>query len=157
MDIAGLQAWIGRAAAGDSVVYASGDPSRAMLAAARAAGAAGLVVLNFTRAPVSREGRYVATRTAVPAVPIAAPHAPLRTSPEGRILRALTEAARAGRPCPSNLALARRAGLQGRVCASYRVRKLVRAGLIAVDMVGPDRQRVVTIAATGLMTAGGAQ
>ncbi|MBM3927377.1 MAG: hypothetical protein FJ335_02815 [Sphingomonadales bacterium] len=79
---------------------------------------------------------------------------PTRTSPEGRILRALTDAARGGRPCPSNLALARRAGLQGRICASYRVRKLVRAGLITVEMTGPEQQRVVTIVASGLSTAG---
>ncbi len=159
MDSEALRSWVARASAGDSVVYARRQAAAAVLRTARLAAQRGLVTTHINRAPVSHDQQYVALRTATPFVPldlgeIATPRQFLRTSPEARILRALTHAARRSRVCPNNLSLARAAGLTSGICASYRLRKLVRAGLIAIDHPGQDRPRIVTIVATGMHTAG---
>lgn len=61
------------------------------------------------------------------------------------VLDCIVQAARRGMPCPTNDELAARCGLSGKVAASYRVRRLVATGRIAVEDRSPLGRRVVTI------------
>jgi hypothetical protein len=61
------------------------------------------------------------------------------------VLDCLTRAARRSEPCPTNDELAARCGLSGKLAASYRVRRLVAAGKIALVDHSPYGRRVVTI------------
>lgn len=152
-----MHAWLRRAAPGESVVYSAGDrPGREIAGVARALHEAGLVSLTSKR---SAEGfRFIAERRATP---IGAPATgrsnrgrfrikpPVRRSAETTILRVLRMAADRGQPCPTNAELAAIAGLSGAVAASYRMRRLVAAGKIAIAEPGPLERRVVTILAAG--------
>jgi|GEM_PF-4729735 len=75
-------------------------------------------------------------------------------SPAARILEALTDAAEAGDPCPSNKVLAERLGI-GRKSVSYHVLRLEEAGLIE-RRTTPGGLRAIRIAATGRETRPGA-
>lgn len=57
----------------------------------------------------------------------------------------LARAARRGEACPTNEELARHCGLSGKLAASYRVRRLVAEGRIAVEDRSPFGRRIVTI------------
>jgi SOS-response transcriptional repressor LexA len=70
---------------------------------------------------------------------------------EDRVLAMLTVAADAGRPCPTNAALAQTLGLTDANTASVLVKRLETRGAIRVARQGYARQ--VVIAATGATTA----
>jgi len=76
------------------------------------------------------------------------------SQPQWRIMQALTVAAEAGEPCPSNKALAERLGI-GRKSVSYHVLRLEDAGLIG-RRTTPGGLRIIRIAATGHETRPGA-
>ena len=57
----------------------------------------------------------------------------------------LARAARRGGPCPTNDELAAACRLSGKMAASYRMRRLVADGKIAVEDHSPFGRRVVTI------------
>lgn len=61
------------------------------------------------------------------------------------VFEMLVRAAKAGRACPTNEEIARKCGLSDKLAASYRMRKLVHQGLIAVEDRSPYGRRVVTI------------
>lgn len=68
-----------------------------------------------------------------------------------QVLALLSAAAAAGRPCPSNLALARALGIKASGATVY-FKRLVARGAITITQSGP-RGRVVAIVATGQQTA----
>lgn len=59
----------------------------------------------------------------------------------------LVRAARRSEPCPTNEELAARCALSGKLAASYRMRRLVASGRIAVEDHSPFGRRVVTVLA----------
>lgn len=81
--------------------------------------------------------------------------AALADAPTDLIFRALKRAANLGMPCPTDTELARKAGLNSRDQAQWRVRKLIDLGLIQSTLAyeGGVPSRVVTIMATGKFTA----
>ncbi|AMK19353.1 hypothetical protein K663_14875 [Sphingobium sp. MI1205] len=153
-----FEAWVARAVPGEDVVYCTGlRPSEAIGAAVRALHERGLVTMTTKRAD---EGfRFIAQR--LPDPPRRVPERRgrfVRREIRGRytaermILKILVTAADKGHPCPTNGELARRVGLAGAASASYRMRRLVAAGKIAIEEPSPLERRVVTIAATGKQT-----
>lgn len=157
-----LHSWAARARPGDDVVYDEGArPGADIGAAVRGLHDAGLVTMTSKR--VDGRLRFIAQRLADPAAAgrehRGAPHrgrfakrATGRRCAERLIYKLLVEAARRGAPCPTNAELAARVGLSGAVAASYRMRRLVAAGDIAVEEPSPLERRVVTIMATGKQT-----
>lgn len=157
--------WAERARPGDTLTYGSGDRlSPQAVEAVRRLAEADFVDLVRKR----RDGKwiYIAQRRSRafdaarldyrPSRGAVRPSGKMRgRSVERALLRILTRAARLGLPCPGNAALAVMLGLPGAVSASYRMRRLVAAGLIAVEQADPARPRVVTICATGARTASG--
>lgn len=161
MDREQLHQWVARAQPGEDVVYSTGvRPGDGIGAAARALHESGVVALRSKR--FGAGFRFIAVRLA--------DLRPARRSagfaPRGRfvaasddakrttqmVLRVLTRAARRGDPCPTNAEIARIVGLKDAVAASYRMRRLVKAGAIVVDAPSPIERRVVTIVATGQQT-----
>lgn len=61
------------------------------------------------------------------------------------VFECLVRAVRGGQPCPTNDELTAACGLTGRLAASYRMRKLVAMGWIAVEDRHPYGRRKVTI------------
>jgi hypothetical protein len=161
-----FQNWAARAARGEDVVYAIGErPDPAIAPVARQLAEAGVVALTSRRA--GNGFRFIAQRLPDPRPSQMRARTPVNrgrfvlSAHDGKmttraVLRVLAQAANRGLPCPTNAELARRVGLNGPVAASYRVRRLVQAGLIVVDEPSPVERRVVTIVATGKSTVRGA-
>ncbi len=154
-----LARWAERAAPGEDAVYCTGPrPSQEIGAAAMALRERGLVTIKHKR--VEGGFRFIAERLGGPARVRSAEHrgrfarreSKERRTAETIIYRLLKSAAQAGQPCPTNAELAARAGLSGAVAASYRMRRLVKAGKIVVAEPSPLERRVVTIVATGKST-----
>lgn len=157
-----LMAWARAAQPGEDVIYATGDrPSEPVRGAVRALAAAGIV------APVTvrREAgfAFIAQRTAATIDRLGAPRrSPSRgvagmagmagRASERALYRLLVRRASAGLACPTDSALAAQLGLPGRLSASYRLRRLVAAGLITIEHPHPWGPRIVTICATGKRT-----
>lgn len=68
-----------------------------------------------------------------------------RRSADSMVFRLIRCAAVHGRPCPTNDEIARLCHLSGRQSASYRMRRLVEAGKIALVDHGPLERRVATV------------
>lgn len=77
---------------------------------------------------------------------------PARRAVERQLYRMLVRTANHHLPCPDNGAIARLLGLRDALAASYRMRRLVAAGLIVVEQGAPGARRVVTIVASGART-----
>lgn len=155
-----LTSWAERALPGEDVVYSSGArPGDRIGAAVRALHDAGVVTMTSKR--VDGRLRFIAQR-----LPEARARRMGKPAPQGRfapaagdakattrmVFQLLRRAARCGAPCPTNAELARIVGLKDAVAASYRVRRLVKDGVIRVEEPGPLERRVVTIVATGMQT-----
>ena len=69
----------------------------------------------------------------------------VRKSSISMVFECVASAARKGAACPTNEELALACGLSGRLAASYRMRKLVAEGRIAIEDRHPYGRRVVTI------------
>lgn len=155
--------WAESARPGETLTYASGDHAPAeALAAARRLADAELVDLVGKR----RDGKwiYIAQRRSrafdAGRIDYRPSRGAVRPSEKSRaravdraLLRLLSRTARLGLVCPGNAALAVMLGLSGALAASYRMRRLVAAGVIAVEHADPTRPRIVTILATGARTA----
>jgi hypothetical protein len=156
-----IAAWLATASKGDEFVYATRCALPVACAgrrAARDAADAELVVLFQRRVPGREERNYVMRRTAAPlpsrgggAAPGKQVHVENEAEVQDRILGLLTRAARFQRPCPTNAALARRAGIApGQVKGVMTI--LRKAGLIRVEWAPPPTLRCVSIVGTGLKT-----
>ncbi|MBJ7442866.1 MAG: winged helix-turn-helix domain-containing protein [Sphingobium sp.] len=164
-----LSDWAERAQAGEDVVYCTGvRPDETIGAAARALCESGVVTLTARRVAAESGGgfRFIAQRLADPRPSQIRAR---RRSNSGQfrqgqpasgdakrttraVLRLLVQAANRDAPCPTNAEIAVRVGLTGSVAASYRMRRLVRDGMISVEEPGPCERRIVTIVATGKKT-----
>lgn len=157
-----FRSWAERAQPGEDVVYAEGvRPGAAIGAMVRGLRDAGLVAMTSKR--VDGRLRFIAQRLPDPRpsqlrarqvsqrgrFQLAANDGAMTTR---AVLRILQQAAARGLPCPTNEELAKRVGLNGKVAASYRVRRLVQLGKISVEEPSPLERRVVTILATGKQT-----
>lgn len=71
----------------------------------------------------------------------------IRRSSLSMVFECLKMAAVTGRAAPTNEEIARRCGLSGKDAARYRVGLLVKSGRIAIEDLGPNAPRVVTILA----------
>ncbi|RSU76575.1 hypothetical protein BRX37_08340 [Sphingomonas sp. S-NIH.Pt3_0716] len=157
-----FRSWAERAQPGEDVVYAEGvRPGDAIGATVRGLHDAGLVAMTSKR--VDGRLRFIAQRLPDPRPSqLRARQVPQRgrfqlAANDGAmttraVLRILQQAAARGLPCPTNEELAKRVGLNGKVAASYRVRRLVQLGKISVEEPSPLERRVVTILATGKQT-----
>lgn len=165
---ADLEAWLAGAATGDEIVYATGPTlpleSETVLLS-RALIAEGVVTPFQRRNAATRGLEYVLRkRVADPNPPAPVRHVPPRGDDDldARVLREISRAANMGLVCPSNMELARACGLFGRGgqpdadAASYRFRKLIAAGAIRSEDMGPNKRRIVTIVASGQKTVAGA-
>lgn len=149
--------WLADALPGDTCIYAHESFLQAGHSGAgriRAMHEAGLVQLL----PQRRVGRcfdYRARRCKDPAprsFPVRSSH-PGAAATEQQLVRAvLTAAAREGRPCPTNVEIARRCKLHNADRARYRIRQLIELGVIRVDLVRVEPRRVVTIVRSGAQT-----
>lgn len=74
-----------------------------------------------------------------------------RATPEGQLLLVLETLAERGQVCPSNAALAAKAGLRDKEAARYALSKLEAAGSIKVEANG--HEKIVLVVSTGLKTA----
>jgi hypothetical protein len=163
-----LSDWAERAQAGEDVVYCTGvRPDDMIGAAARALRESGIVTLT-TRRMAAGGFRFIAQRLADPRPSQirarrrtnSGQFRPGQCQPASgdakrttrAVLRLLVQAANRDAPCPTNAEIAVRVGLNGSVAASYRMRRLVRDGLIQVEEPGPLERRIVTIVATGKKT-----
>lgn len=157
-DRAELVAWLNAAKPGARFVYAQGaglPRASATIALVREAHGKGTVDLVQQRN--GRTIEYLAVRRAGGAAACAAP-APARRATDideaadAAVWREVKRAVSLQWPCPTNAELAKRAGLPDAAAASYRLRKLVAAGRIAIEDHGPNRHRTLTIVATGRST-----
>ena len=147
-----VEAWTRTAAKGDSFVYCSaielirGETS----AKVRELVQRGLVT-SHQRRRAGGGWEFFVLRTSL--VPKEAPRQ--RDHAADTILSALKRAANLGLACPSDVELARVAGLSTRDQAQWRVRKLVDEGVIQSTVAHENGvpTRVVTIVATGKRTA----
>lgn len=144
LDVAGILAWVKRAKAADAVVYArEGSAPRQVLAIAVRLENQGLVDLTRKR-DASGAQLIMQRRTKRFGMGLTARGSMIhrRYSAELLIERTIRGAARNGRPCPTNAELADAAALTTRVAASYRLRKLVKAGKLTLIDHGPFEHRV---------------
>lgn len=157
-----IAAWLADAAKGDEFVYATRCALPVACAgrrAAREASDAELVVLFQRRVPGREERNYVMRRTATPlptrgggpATRTDRAHVENEAEVQDRILALLTRAARFQRPCPTNSALARRAGVDLEQ-AKDAMTILKKSGLIRVEWAPAPTLRRVSIVGTGLKT-----
>lgn len=143
--------WAEQASAGDSVAYGRGErPPVDLVRAMRP-----LVEAEAIRPVLKREGGeflFMVQRTARPL----ARHAhrpsrgPVRRKSVKRsvlsvLFNTLVLAARDGRPCPGNAALAARCGLSSKQAASHQLHVLAERGRIAIEGGVNGTPRVVTI------------
>lgn len=156
IDEAEFARWIERAAPRDRIVYAGGPVLPRKMAVVRAvtvAKDAGLVGTHVVRE--NGACLYVAERRAESGGGESAARAwPVPGSIADRMLGILTDAAAAGRPCPTNAVLSISLSLTGAEQARYIFGQLVNAGLIAVENRGPKLRRIVTIVKSGERTKG---
>lgn len=149
-----LMGWAERARPGETVAYARDHITPDLRAQTRPMIDAGIIIPLFTR--VSGEGVYLAKRGEGRIARMKRRQAQIKgnggrftpkkkRSAEGAVLRILRHAASNQRPCPTNRELARACDLTDDKCASYRMRRLVKAGYIAVEDHSPFGRRVVTI------------
>lgn len=155
LSAAALEAWVERAEAGAEQIYAAGVEtvrgSEVGLAALRLI-AEGLIVTFQTGVPGARN--YIARRTAQAGRTIVQrPAAAQARSDMRAVLELLREAARRGRPCPTNKRIAELCGLPTALAASYRLRCLREQGLIDIELVGDSPGRIITIRSSGQRTA----
>jgi len=141
--------WLQRAEAGDRVAYGRGsNPPRDLVQAMRP-----LVESEAVRPLRKREGReflFLIERTARPLKRMGRTsrgpvNRPRRRSVHSRIFDVLVQAARVGRPCPTNPELARRCGLNSKQAASHQLHALAERGRIALEGGTNGTQRIVTI------------
>lgn len=154
-DATALVDWARTARPGEAVVYGRGTAlSRPVAAVAAKLQDLGLV--NLTRRREGKGWAFVVQRCSAP-YPRSVGRRRITgystLSPETVILRMIRAAIRQGQPCPTNAAFADAAGLADRQAASYRLRKLVAAGVIALIDHGPFEHRQAVWVATGAMTA----
>jgi hypothetical protein len=157
-DPAQMRAWIDRAAPGHAMVYAAGpglDGGRHPAAVlARGWQSEGLASLHGPNSEKFGQGRFVAVkRKADGGAPDPAGQAAAGARHGSRgaldarsraVLAVLIGAALRGEACPGYRRLAREAGLRDAQAARYRLKKLVRAGLVTVeDMDGQRFARVI--------------
>ena len=95
-----------------------------------------IVALERGLAPLSHAGRPRRGRTRKRLI---------RKTSLSMVFDMLVRAARRGEPCPTNDELAAACRLSGKMAASYRMRRLVADGQIAVEDHSPFGRRVVTI------------
>lgn len=149
LDAAGIIEWVRNAKAGDKAVYARGEAlNREVATVAFRLSEQGLIDLAQRRDLSGRQ--YIMQRRSKP---YDSTRRTRRSFPRGSaetvILRAIEEAIRYGRPCPTNAEFAAEAGLAGAISASYRLRKLVAQGKIVLVDHGPFERRVAVLVATG--------
>jgi hypothetical protein len=156
-----LRGWAQDARRGDTMVYATREHlpvGSAGAAEARRLAAAGLVELFQRRMPGQSVFAFVARRTGrgwpreaapLPDARIAAAEVP--SAALDAIYQALARAARFGRPCPTDAALALGAGVD-RATARDALAVLADAGAITIRCVRAPTLRRVTIALTGATT-----
>jgi hypothetical protein len=157
LDAPGILEWVRKAQAGDCAVYARGETlTRPVSAMAARMQSQGLVDLTRRRDPGDRrKWQFLIQRRAKAYAPAADRRRGRnfgRASAETVILRMIREAIRLRQPCPTNQEFADGAGLSGRIAASYRLRKLVADGKIALVDHGPDERRVAVMMDSGLST-----
>lgn len=153
-----LVAWLDAAKPGARFVYAEGaglPRASATIALVREAQGKGTVDLVQRRN--GRTIEYLAVRRAggVMSCEMAAPARRATDNDDAAdeaVWREVKRAVSLQWPCPTNAELAKRAGLPDAAAASYRLRKLVTAGKIAIEDHGPNRHRTLTIVATGRST-----
>jgi len=148
-----LMGWAERARPGDTIAYARDHITPALAAQTRPMIDAGIIIPLFTRD--RGEGVYLAKRGEGRIARMKRRQAQMkndgrfarkpRRSIEGVLLRILRHAASQKRPCPTNRELARACKLSDDKSASYRMRRLVKAGYISVEDHSPFGRRVVTI------------
>lgn len=142
---------IARAAPGETFEYGRGNnPPRELVQAMRPYVDAG--VLHPTQKRVAGEMRFLVQRGRGDFAQAA--RGPRRGAVRRRrvrkstltlVLECLVRAVRREQACPTNEEIAAACGLTGKLAASYRVRRLVAAGKIAVVDHSPWGRRVVTI------------
>ncbi|NYT43128.1 hypothetical protein HZY97_20300 [Sphingomonas sp. R-74633] len=154
LDAPAMYEWVREAKAGDAAVYVRGEAlPREIAAMATTLASQGLVDLTQRR-----EGRgwsYIIQRRSKRFEPIDGRRPArrcARATPETMILRMIRHAIRFKQPCPTNIEFADGAYLSGREAASYRLRKLVAAGKIALIDHGPFEHRVAVDLETGQAT-----
>lgn len=154
LDAPGIVDWVRKAKAGDVAVYARGETlSRQVATVAGQMEDQGLV--DLTRRREGRGWQFIIQRRAKsfkPAFDRRRGRNYGRASAETVILRMIREAIRLKQPCPTNIEFADAAGLSGGLAASYRLRKLVKGGKIALVDCGPDERRVAVLIETGQST-----
>jgi len=156
-----FEAWMQRATVGSDIVYATGPAMPRMSATCALVGEYGRAgLLHPFKRTCAGGFQYIARRirrTVVDAAPVAA----VAAAPgavddvEARLLRLLKRTANFALPCPTNAEIAVALDLKDEAAASYRMRKLVAAGLISILDHGPNRRRIVTIAGTSFKTREG--
>jgi hypothetical protein len=152
-----LDAFVATAGPGDRFVYAEVPFLRGGETAdhARSLAQEGYVTTHQER----RQGggrNYFVMRTRKPAATSRRGRPPNNLSEElDTIFRAIKRAANLNQPCPTDSELAKLAGLASRDQAQWRVRELIRKGLIESVLAYENcvPMRVVTITATGRTTA----
>jgi hypothetical protein len=154
LDAPAMLDWVRQARAGDAAVYARGETcSRQVAAMAARLQDQGLV--DLTRRREGRGWQFIIQRRAK-AFRLTADRRRgrkfARASAETVILRMIREAIRLKQPCPTNIEFADAAGLSGGLAASYRLRKLVAAGKIALIDHGEAERRVAVLIETGQAT-----
>lgn len=143
---------IERSAPGSTMEYARGaNPPRELVRAMRPLVDAGL--LHPTQKRVGGETRYLVQRGAGDFTEAlnrrtgrgVVRRQRIRKTSLSMVLDCLVRAVRRGDPCPTNEELAAVCGLSGKLAASYRMRRLVADGKIALEDHSPWGRRVVTI------------
>ncbi len=154
-----VNGWLATAKPGERLIYAKG-PRLLRTAGVEAISRAGdeqRVRLNFTRG-IDGVGHYLATMLP-PAMRADAPRTAAIPRPEEperdeeqRVLAVLRRHANMGKPCPTNVEIARQAQLKNADRAAYLLRLLISAQHIRVE-AATDGQRIITIVGSGKRTA----
>jgi hypothetical protein len=149
-DLRAIRRWVGKAKAGERIIYGRESLDKAVATEARTLLETGAVALNFRKGQV---GEYIMTRREGEPTADVAPASLIEDVDDAlaRVMKHLRRAANFERACPSNVELARLCGLKDADAAAYLVRKAVSYSLIRVEDRRPKR-RVVQIVATGRRT-----
>lgn len=144
-----IERWMLRAAPGDRESYGRGErPPRDLVRAMQP-----LVDNELLRPVAKREGReflFLIERTTRPLQRMGrTSRGPVRRARRrsvlGLIFNLLVQAAREGRPCPSNAQLAQRCGLNSKQAASHQLHLLAERGRIGIEGGVGGEARVVTV------------